>query len=530
MAEVYRQLEIEWDVDSPGDGYLTSVPSYFQGWFRLLGLLVLSGNYHAPSQVTPSANMKVYLDVDKTYAVSGEEITYTITYRNYGSVDAKNVVIIDTLHTDMSFVSCSDGGTCNGASRVVKWDIGTVPGFKTSTGIGPTTGKFSLVVKINNPSEKQYTNRVSVFCSNGTGWTSSEYPNSISSIMKRNLVDIVEQRISETEVFPLHGGRPNVHFSFWLDGAESAPQQTMAVKIFHDAQEAYIGYGNYRVSYFLYDTERNGIAGQNGNTDGFIVEPVIVEGARNISVSHQSLTNGSDSFGKWNQRIIIQFSDTIPLDTNWSNMGTTSHHLTEYLGMNHKIHRGNVHPLRVQWTVSTADYRDRNWGDDRSWSRTAVSSGSDFAGFPVSPDFTAPDPDNKGEVVDRLNPKGCESTDTTVENILVEEWDGYTWRRIFGKPLGTPVANHVVKSFHPGNISFQVRKNGLIRYTLPVPGKTQLQILDMQGRIRAVLVNSYKKAGTHSVKWNHKESVSNLYILKLVSGNRSVTGKYLFVN
>ncbi|MBN1130014.1 MAG: hypothetical protein JXA71_13565, partial [Chitinispirillaceae bacterium] len=48
MAEMYRQLEIEWDVETPGDGYLTSVPFYYHGWFRLLGLLTLSGNYHAP--------------------------------------------------------------------------------------------------------------------------------------------------------------------------------------------------------------------------------------------------------------------------------------------------------------------------------------------------------------------------------------------------------------------------------------------------------------------------------------------------
>lgn len=47
MSEMYRQLDIEWDVEEPGDGYLSSVPFYFHGWFRLLGLMVLSGQYRS---------------------------------------------------------------------------------------------------------------------------------------------------------------------------------------------------------------------------------------------------------------------------------------------------------------------------------------------------------------------------------------------------------------------------------------------------------------------------------------------------
>ncbi|NLG17819.1 MAG: DUF11 domain-containing protein [Fibrobacter sp.] len=532
MAEMYRQCEIEWDVDTPGDKYLTSVPHYFHGWFRLLGLLLLSGNYDAPMSMEPSANLKVYLDVDKTCAVSGEEITYTISWRNYGSLDAEDVVIVDTLHSDMSFVSCTDGGSFNASNRVVTWDIGTVPGFKTSSGTAATTGEVSLVVKIDKPTEKQYANRASILCSNGTGWTSNEYPNRISSIMKRNLIDIVSQGSNEKSgVSPLHGGRPGVHFSFFRhDEAPSAPQQTMTIRMFHDAQEAYIGYGNYRVSYFLFDTERDGLAGQNGNTDGWIVQPIITEGVGRFSVSHQNLSPGSDSYGKWNQRIMIQFSDTIPQDTNWSNMTTTSHHLVEYLGNPSRVHRGSLYPMRVEWSISPADWKDRQWDNDRSWSSTAVSSESDFAGFPVSPDFTDTDPDNKGIAVNSLNPKGCETVEVNVENILVEEWDGYSWRRIFGQPLADPVSNHNIRNYQSKDISFQVRKDGVIRYTLPVPGKTQLQVLDMQGRVRAVLENSFKNAGTYSVKWNRKKNGSNIYIFKLVSGNRSVTRRHIFVN
>jgi len=68
MAELYRYCEIEWNVDYPGnppDLYITSVPQYFHGWFRLLGLLTLTGNYHPPSIFQPTSNMKVYMAINK---------------------------------------------------------------------------------------------------------------------------------------------------------------------------------------------------------------------------------------------------------------------------------------------------------------------------------------------------------------------------------------------------------------------------------------------------------------------------------
>ncbi|MBN1919731.1 MAG: DUF11 domain-containing protein [Anaerolineae bacterium] len=77
-----------------------------------------------------------WLRVDKagspTHPVApGDRITYTLTYENYGTYPAYDVVLKDTLPTQVTFHSCSDGCTFSGG--VVTWDIGTVPTDTTGT-------------------------------------------------------------------------------------------------------------------------------------------------------------------------------------------------------------------------------------------------------------------------------------------------------------------------------------------------------------------------------------------------------------
>src|SRR5690606_34473622 len=58
MAKMFRRLVISW---SGTKGYLNSEPlNYFDGWFRLLGLLVLSGNYYDPASLPTQPSLKIY--------------------------------------------------------------------------------------------------------------------------------------------------------------------------------------------------------------------------------------------------------------------------------------------------------------------------------------------------------------------------------------------------------------------------------------------------------------------------------------
>ena len=57
----------------------------------------------------------------------GDTITYTICYENINDYDVHNVMLVDTLPDEESFVSASDGGTYNAVSHTVTWYIGTLP-------------------------------------------------------------------------------------------------------------------------------------------------------------------------------------------------------------------------------------------------------------------------------------------------------------------------------------------------------------------------------------------------------------------
>ena len=534
MAEMYRQCEITWNVETPGDGYLTSVPYYYHGWFRLLGMLVLSGNYPAPSSVKPSANMKVYLDIDKITASPNDTIIYTIDYRNYGSMDASGVTIVDSLPQDFTFVSATGSGIHNATAHTVTWNIGTVPGFKTATGISPTTGQVQLKVVVENATHKQYRNKVTVSCSNGTGWTSNDYPNTVSSVMKRNFLDIISRPAivgsSDAIVFPLHGGRPGVHFSFSSDNSATSIMHTIRFRMFNDAQEPYINRGNYRFSYFLYDTLHNGLAGQPGVTNGWEVMTTIREGIDKVTLLHQNLTPGSDTHGKWNQRIIFQFSDTVntaQLDTNWQTMGTVDKHLEEYRGMRSNIHRGQLDLLRFIAYINSTTWSNVQWSDDWSWDSATTGTDGD-PGYPITPDLTDPDPNNQGNPVNSLNPKHCASATKTVDNILVEEWDGYTWRRVFGNypaSLDTVPVHTSLATEHL--FSVQTAGRHAIRYSLPCPAVLHIQILDIQGRVVATLHDGYQQAGTHSNRLDRYRTGSSAYIVRISSGKQSYLKKII---
>ncbi|MBN1603145.1 MAG: hypothetical protein JW915_16170, partial [Chitinispirillaceae bacterium] len=529
MADLYRYLEIEWDVISAGDSYLTSVPEYFHGWYRLLGLLILSGNYHSPEEIKPTANTKVYLNIDKTFAFDNDSITYTIDYRNYGSLDAKDVVITDTLHRDFVYISSTGPGIYENASHTVKWNIGTLPGFKTETGINPTKGQVKLVIKVKNPGEKQYRNKVTISSLNGSGWTSNEYPNTIASVMERNHLDIAKRALiinksaSKQRVMPgttveysidfensseagwINGGRPGVHFSFaWSTtdpggNADAVNQARMSFRMFHDAQEAYIDYGNYRLSYFAHDTLLKSVGGNDWSNPSWVLDlnGGVVEGIdkKDVKLIHENIIEGEGSLGKWNQRIIIQFSD--PSDPDRTiNLATIDRQLSGQRSNEGRIHRGGDSPFRAFWYINSSNWTPINWSDDWSFDPD-ISQNEAFSYFPVTNDWS--NPDRPDIPINTWNAKACSTSSKTVNNILVEEWDGYTWRRVAGNgPMpGREVKNVVIRDTIPEGFTFvsftgqaplgippkiegrviswsiphlQIQQGGTIKYTLKADG------------------------------------------------------------
>jgi len=517
-AQIYRQLELKWDdrntnLSASDTNILESTPKYFHGWFRLLGMLTLTGNLHAPENMVPVANMKVYLstfkdtkkDTIKTFAFVGDEVLYEVSYRNYGSLNASNVTISIPIPAQYEVVNAG-GGNVSGGNLV--FNVGTVPGFKTNTGIAPTKGSFTFTVKVKSPKVVDKVCLVAnISCSNGSGWTSNEYPNFQSYKMSRNCVDILGERslkisktANRTEANPgmeveftldfsnstdagwLNGGRKHVNFSYAY--SESGPNSYFHLfRNWNNADEAYIDLSNYRVSFFMFDNVNKGIYNASTNPNGWslIGKNLQTGELADFDFKGERIPVGEDNGKKWDQRLMIRFPADITAPT---------HTVLSHLNNRFQLHKGTLKPIwySVQMEANPpAPLFSGRIDDDWSFKSTAfkmsIGSGAEPY-FLIGPNYA--DPDNPvGVVMDRFDRDACTSffgPDKIYNKVLVEEWDGYTWRRVSGEgPL-------------PGREMYNV----VVVDTLPADFKFVRFLDDMADGIQAELITS---GGREIIRW-----------------------------
>ncbi len=442
MGLLYRQCAIEWDQQSGRN--LDSKPVYFHGFFRLLGMLITTGNFQSPMSIQSKANIKIYNEIDKSFAFTGDEVTFTFSYRNYGSVAAQNVTITDKIPNGLEFLSASNGGILSG--NTITWNLGTVPGFSSSSGILPTTGEVTVKFRVAKNFSGNICNPATIVTSNGDGWTSNRFPNKVTAVMEQNCLDIIEkaleiektvdhQMVNPGDIVTydvnfensskggyINGGRSGVNFAY-ARGGNSANGSTQAIKVrlYHGAVEPYINYENYRISLFLNDNTYDCVSGTPGCNTGWQFRANIYEGgdASKVTISQEDIVPGFDAKGAWNQRVIIQFADQLS--------GPTPH-LLRYFGLP-RIHEGGGQPLRAVWELFTSNFGSIDWSDDWSWNPAANDADGGLF-YPITNDWT--DPDNPNQPVTIYHNEACEKPTQTVDNILIEEWDGYAWRRIYG--------------------------------------------------------------------------------------------------
>jgi uncharacterized repeat protein (TIGR01451 family) len=433
MAQLYRQCEITWDANMDvSQQYLTSRPRYFHEWFRLMGMMILTGNYHDPLDMVAGANMKVYKAVNKTYAYPGDTLTYTISYRNYGKLNASNVVITDALNAGYTFISSDKPISVSGQN--LTWNLGTVTGMNAGN-LNLTRDSIKLKVLVNTAATGRICNQATITCSNGTGWTSNEYPNKVSEVMERNCVDILTDKpleirktaskslvsvgdtlsytivVKNKPVDFLNGGRQNVNILFGHQGLSAASSEVkLNFRILHGADEAYINYKNYRVSYFLNETPTPTWALATSINEGF--------SGQLPTLTQQSLTPGTG----YNHRFMLTFPNQI---------ATVTPYILNYngpVGVNY-IHRGSMETARMEVRVFNPSFANANWTDDWSADNTLLVASGD-AYHPVANNWT--DPLAPNLPVTKVHRDACGTITKTTDKILAEEWDGYTWRRIYG--------------------------------------------------------------------------------------------------
>ncbi len=478
LNDLYRSLELRWDGNNTDVGpedeerYLGSTPKYFHGWYRTLGMLVCQGNMHAPADMKSAANMKVYMSVDKTYAYVDDPIDYTVQYRNYGSAEATGVKIETEIDPNYEVVSISNGGKFSGGKIV--WNIGTVPGFKSGH-LAETIDSVSFRVIAKDTLNPRICLTSKITGSNFDEWVSNEYPNHATYTMERNCVDILASRTltidkkasrkamnpgdvvaftvefenkSEGESSWLNGGRDNVRLSYGnYMMSNTANLFYQYYRFWNDAYEAYINLGNYRVSYFMYDAASIGLY-DNDNPTGWQFEldnggdmakyGWMPTGAE-TKFTYQKMPNGEDDHGKWNQRIMIQFP---------SSLMAASAYVYDHLNNAYQLHKGGYGPcffrtrLGVKNAVAMYDKVKDDWSYSGDLAIKALDGQAETYTL-ITPGWA--NYDNPGYEITNYARNICNPLKApNYDRVLIEEFDGYTWRRIQGTgPLPGREANNV---------------------------------------------------------------------------------------
>ena len=453
MGELYNNVYSIYDVKGTTDDG-ERIPVYMHGWFRQLGLMALTGNYAAPSQMEASSNLKIYRSIKDSVSSCrvGDTITYILSYRNYGSKDATDVVIVDTLPNDFQLVSVSDGGVYSPVTNEIWWSLGDVSGFKSDStegaaldfsapNLSKTMGQVYYKCVVKPGASGRYSLNATIYSKGGKESKTNEYPNYVTATMQRNTIDIIPNTLSvtksadrdtvkkddvveftiaysNTDSLPfLTGGRSRVNFT--VAGNYESNQIHLNLRLNNDAIEPFINAGNYRVTQY--------IKSKKEDDDELLFENEIAEGLSNSMGKADigfSTVDLSDSIVGCR----IQLSDYLTSNTiflSWFPVSTI------------RDLKGGL-PIRLLGSIHTSrftDFYDSDW-----WSKLETAEIEDLY-YPVSPSYQIPD---SIVDVDKVIYSACDNSDVVTETVLVEEFDGHTWRKILGDaPYNGIVAENV---------------------------------------------------------------------------------------
>ena len=118
---------VTWVVDIAAGSSLDLTVTAVADEYGVLTNDVTVGDKTASVDVTVSEIIPTK-DVNNTAPNFGDKVEYTITLNNNGVVDAKQVVVVDTLDEGLTFVSASDNGVWNPFKRTVTWTVDLAKG------------------------------------------------------------------------------------------------------------------------------------------------------------------------------------------------------------------------------------------------------------------------------------------------------------------------------------------------------------------------------------------------------------------
>lgn len=126
-----------WNVQFGAD---TWSAKEYKGYVYAADMLRGFDVYTCPGGPCPADPVVSLAKTGPAAASTGETVSYTIRYRNLGPADSLSARVTDAMPADLAFVSATDGGTYDSATRKVRWTLGTV-----RAGAG---GSLTLVARV----------------------------------------------------------------------------------------------------------------------------------------------------------------------------------------------------------------------------------------------------------------------------------------------------------------------------------------------------------------------------------------------
>lgn len=95
------------------------------------------------------AGTNMYLSENAPVSMDrGNTVTYSLFYSNFGSIAAPEVTLQNTLPPNVEFVSASAAGTYDASTRVVTWNIGSLPAYPAGRGSATLTVRIPASVLV----------------------------------------------------------------------------------------------------------------------------------------------------------------------------------------------------------------------------------------------------------------------------------------------------------------------------------------------------------------------------------------------
>lgn len=469
----------------------------------------------------------------------GQNITYTKTISTCLS-PISNFVLTDTLPTNVTFVSATNGGTYNAGNRVVSWAVNQAAN---------TTVNYTLVVKINSGAYYATVNYINETVAGGTippSWTTTATPTSnlwtVSAVQSQsapnsfftsNLITVNDQLLATTSSIALPATPLRLTFWGYINSESAWDGGVVEISTNGGTNWTDLGAnilsGKYNGTLGASSNPLSGRSAFTGNSGGFVKTTINLAPYVNQANVKLRFRFGSDAsvaaVGWYVDDILLQDVPHVDMRSSLFNASSVriSYSDTSTIIL-------PPLPLPVLLTSFTATAKEKG----RAYLEWFTSSENNNKGFQVERALDMANGNYKWETIGFV--KGSINSSTSkrysfddepiggkrfvyrLKQIDLDENYKYSdTRLVVFKDLG-----HKLYDCYPNPVSDVVK----IKYRIPGTDLVDLRIFDHSGKLVKSLVNESKEAGIYQVSFSAGSLPAGVYFYTLKAGNFSETKRF----